>query len=459
MGIASTEGWDVVFGLHIDEINKAIASKVRHSVKFSAQEARAGALEGEMVDWKVATGGDGKDVFLAVAFRGAQLTVGTFKPLAVAGHARVQVRLGFFPAAAANAGIATHQLRVQQTAAAGLQAASVESVDPPFQDSDQEAVFCYLFGLWLNKHSSVFDHVFASVLLDRTAPGGAFQWLQPTAADYSYVDHKASNGGVLAVLCMTGGSSPANLAQQVSADILPAGCQAGFLISSRKLLSQLMLPAMPKIFPGSKAADFMLSPAGDSIKNANPSAGFTVTDAAGKVYQAQLTSLLVSIDAGALNLIATTKATVSPGIRSIVTTTNSMGIQLVNRKDGSQTLSFLEKNHRPPEHSIEHDKAIDDAQGVLLIATIFITAVVTVLTEGAGTGVCLLILGVLTGAFDATVKIIDLVGQNQAPSINDFWLNCTAPIVWGDCEDVHLVSAGLNGSLQIGGNVISKSSK
>jgi hypothetical protein len=85
-----------------------------------------------------------------------------------------------------------------------------------------------------------------------------------------------------------------------------------------------------------------------------------------------------------------------------------------------------------------------------------ITAVLSVLTEGAFLVVALIIVGLLVGLLEALPALIaDVVGNkvsNDSPSLALLVSNSTDPIQWPGGSAFVLTWAGMNDSLQLGGN-------
>ena len=452
---ASTYGWDTAFGIHIADANAAIVKAGTSPTSFQAIDTPDGmSVTGTFGDWQITTGGSGDLIMLRVPIATASLTSGQkVYPLTQAA-ALVTVRLNFLRQVDP-AGKTSHQLVVQTTAPTpDVQVATVSKIvyqsgqEPGFL---QDAGFQALLQLWFNENLDQFSHVFATVDLDRTADEGAFQWMQPTFSAYAYSDLGA-NDGVLVILNQTEGRSSYGLIQQASTKIVPVGQRAGLLISKQRLMSEFMYPAMVKVFPGTVQKDFTLSSSGESITNAHQDIQFTANTKDHGSYQAQVQELLVTIDAAELQMSVLTVTEVSPGIQAFCRTQNFLTITLVNKPDGTQTLSFVDARPAIQNHWTQTSEVIQIAEEVLAIIAAVVAAIAIVVSGGTALVVIVLIVGLAAGIMSLTTDIIQDVGQNDGPAIDKLVLNASAAITWPDSKDFKLTHAELNDSLVLAGD-------
>ena len=95
-------------------------------------------------------------------------------------------------------------------------------------------------------------------------------------------------------------------------------------------------------------------------------------------------------------------------------------------------------------------------QIVIAIAAVVIAAILTLLTGGAFLIVALIILALLVGLLEALPNLIaNAVGNevsDTSPSLALLVANATDPIRWQGGSDFVLTWAGMNDSLQLGGN-------
>jgi hypothetical protein len=462
---ADAYGWDTVFAVHIGDANAAIARAKSSPPRFSAaDEADGYAASGSFGDWQIATGGSGDLIRLAIPIVGCTITEPGGSSEVVNGTALVDVRLNYLDEdTKPSVGGSNKLLKVQTDAskAPDHQVASV--VDITYADTQPSflggAALQEMLEAWLNANLVDFDHVFATVNIDRTADTGAFQWMQPTHVAYAYSDLGTPGHGVLGVLGMTEGRPDTGLVQQISSVIVPPGQRAGFLVSKQRLLENLLLPAMPHVFPGSQLSDYKLSSTGEAIVMAATDVSFTVTTAANgdkppQTYEARIVDLQLAVEATELQLSATTVTEVSPGIHAYCENHSFLGIRLVDKPDGTQTLGFFDSRPAITNHWTEEDPGIQITEEILGIVALLLAAVAVVVTGGAAIGVAALIVGLVVGVMSLTTTLIQDVGKDDAPSIDSLVLNSTAAIVWPDSKDFRLGTAGLSDSLQLGGALV-----
>lgn len=458
---AETYGWDTVFAVHIADANVAIVRARSSPASFQGNDSADGvSVSGSFGDWQITTGGSGDLIRLSIPFKNATVVFSSGDHETLSGSALVDVRLQYLPDEVAPVAGGTNHLLKVKTDAAGHNAppASVvqigyDGTQPSFLAS---AALQALLQTWLNQNLIDFDHVFATVNIDRTADTGAFQWMQPTEVAYAYSDMSTPNDGLLGVLCMTGQRSGTGLPQQISGVVIPSGQRAGFLVSKQRLLEDLLLPAMPNVFAGTRVSDYKLSDTGDSIVNATNDVSFTVTTPASgntpaQTHSARIIDLQLTIEADELQLSVTTVTDVSPGIQAFCQTQNFLGIRLVNKSDGTQTLGFFDSRPAVTNHWTQEAEGIRITEEILGIVALLLAAVAVVVTGGAAIGAAALIVGLVAGVMTLTTTLIADVNQDNAPSIDSLVLNSTAAIAWPDSKDFKLGSAGLNESLQLGG--------
>ncbi|TFZ34284.1 hypothetical protein EWW49_26020 [Pseudomonas syringae] len=462
--IASTFGWDTVFGIHIREVNRAIIKAGSSPSAFKVDDVQDDVhVTGTFDPWQVTTGGDGDLIRLSIPISSMNLTVPMAAPYSGAATALVEVRLNFLPRQTIDT--AVHELRVrtdavsQQFPVVSVLSVSYSQAPPEFTGL---AALSALLDTWLNANLGDFEHVFATVDLNRTADKKQFQWLQPTSVAYAYSDATTPGDGVLGVLCMTQGRSATGLIQQLSTQVIPANLTAAFLISKERLLSNLVLPTMPQVFGGSNLADFSLAADGESISTLSDAGiPFTVTttksDGSQDKTSSHLQSLTITVEATELQMSAVTKSDVSPGIEAYCQTQNFLGVKLVDRPDGEQTLTFFEARPSIQNKWNTTSEGITIAEEVLGVIALVAMVVLAVVSGGTAIAAAALVIGMVSGvaggAMLITTAVLEMVKGGEAPAITDMVLDTTAPIVWADTADFKLSAARLNDSLQLVGDL------
>jgi len=460
---AETYGWDTVSAIHIADANAAVARAGSSPSSFQAADTADGyAVSGTFGAWQITTGGSGDLIRLAIPITKSTITKPGGSTESASGTALVDVRLNYLDEEANPPASGTNKLLKVQTTIAGPEAPAASVVQINYTGTAPsflaDAALQGMLGGWLNANLQDFDHVFATVNIDRTADTGAFQWMQPTHVAYAYSDMGTPNDGLLGVLCMTGNRVEAGLPQQISSVVIPPGQRVGFLIAKQRLLENLMLPAMPNVFPGSTLADFKLSTTGEAIVNATNNVSFTVTTAAqgntpASTHAAQIVDLQLTVEADEMQLSVTTVTDISPGIKAYCQTQSFLGIRLVNKPDGTQTLGFYDSRAAVTNPWTEEDPGIQITEEILGIVALLLAAVAIVVTDGAAIGAAALIVGLVVGVMSLTTTLIQDAGKDDAPSIDSLVLNSTAAITWPDSKDFRLGTAGLSDSLQLGGTL------
>ena len=158
---------------------------------------------------------------------------------------------------------------------------------------------------WLLANLESFDHTFAAVDLGAVADKDQFQWLNPTKLGYAIDNPEDAkvDDYVFGVLAMTEKRPGDRLGHQVSPNIIPAGCNAGFLIAQERFMTKIMLPGISQLFLKADASDFQVTADGSTITNINP-VMFQKFTTANKDGTDQINIIGATLDANKFTLIA-----------------------------------------------------------------------------------------------------------------------------------------------------------
>ena len=444
---AQTHGWDTVFAMHIAEVNAAIRDADSTPPGFRQANPEGYAVEGRFGTWSIVPGGSGDLLCMAIPFHDTVATSPTSRDT-VSGTLKVHLRLDLLHDADVNN---RRHLKVRTTAI-GPDVPVVSGAEVKLENSNAGSLTAIvvktLLEDWLNANLGDFEHVFATIDVERRAASGAFQWMQPTEVAYAYTDLGSVTDGALAILAMTGGRPATGLVQQVSSGCIPEGQRASLLISKERVMAQLLLPGMPRAFQGATSKDFTLSQSGDSIVNAKPVA-FTVSHE-GKDYPATVTTLAVTLEGEELAFDVTTEVWLMPGVHARTRTISTLSMCLTQAKDGGQTLAF--RNVRDPvnQHEVVKSTGAVIVEDVLLLAAAIAGLVVTILSAGTLIWVGLIVVALAFGA----EKVYEKYEEDSAPSIGAAVLDATAAISWPSGSRFQLVAAQLNDSLQLTGHYL-----
>jgi len=468
--VASTFGWDTVFAIRLRDVNAAIlqASPAPYPAGFThtyrSNTVGTVPFRGNFGPWQMHGGGSGDIVRFAVPLTSLDFDIsdehGVPSTTALGpAQAIIDVRLSFLPhdddendsngqrKKLVIASRAQDPGRVPVT----LSALAFEQ-DP----GDATVLVAARTALteWFDENLQAFTHIFSIVDIEQKANRGQFEWLLPTYTSYAYAENPASpDDSILAILCMTQNRSADGLFPEVSEYAIPPGARSGFLISKVRMLEELILPTMPYMFEGAQPGDFALSDSGDEIRLAASMLPVkAVKDADGKEYPTELHEFFLKVDGERISIEATTKVIVSQSIYALCSSRSRYRLHLKNRADGTQTLDYALDGEPVTHSSYSEDLAAQLAKGALAPIGVMIGVAITVLTEGAGTTVGLIVAAILIGVAEGTPDIIATIGQASAPSLDMLVLNSIDPIQWSDSKDFKLTWVGINDSLQLGGN-------
>lgn len=120
---------------------------------------------------------------------------------------------------------------------------------------------------WFNTHIAQFNHVFAALDLSPVvSKTDKYAWLKPTSTSYAVTDEGTLDNSVFGVLTMALGRKKANN-HQVSAFAIPAGSDAGYLISGPNFTQYMLLAGSQAIFNNAPADAFLIENDGLTVRN------------------------------------------------------------------------------------------------------------------------------------------------------------------------------------------------
>jgi Clostridium P-47 protein len=455
-GSADTYGWDTVYAVRIDDVNRMIGGTGAIFVIEGTDPITSGeyVIDAVLEAWSVTTGGSGELLNLllpiaSVTFASSNGNLASFSD----GNAVVQVSLEFILAgSAADRNGTSQNLKIKTSSGSSAPVATILSLSfsdttfPRYQPVIQAAL-----QTWINANVEKLGGIFATVNLDRTADQGAFQFLYPTAVSYAYIDRGTLDTSLLGVLCMTGNRSAAGLQSQISPNAIPDGARAGFLISQDRFLEDLIAPALPSAFPGLAEGDFQPDDQGGLTARGGVLRPVVHENTA---YPVALTSGSVTITDTELTVAATTSTLVNSlfGIYALCQSSATYQIQLRTQSSGAQTLGFQEIT-QSADHSTQETAKTAITEDVAKLALALVGLILGVLTDGIALVIGGLIIGLLTGVVQNAPDAIENANTDAAPSIDALMSNTAALIAWSDTADFRLTSAALNGSLQFGGTI------
>lgn len=462
---ADTYGWDTAFGIRVDDVNAAIKRAKSSPTAFQAvgEDALSGTkftVSGSFGDWRITLGGSGKLIHMATPVTTMDVKGGSAAFTFSEGAFVIEVRLHYLPHTDQPAGSTGtfHDLQVKHVSDDPHNEPIVTIVSSTFPQANYGAVQVDVENAirdWFNENLKDFTHVFATVNLNRTADKGQFKWLLPTYTSYAYIDGATEDASILGILCMTDGRSAAGKVEEISPNVIPPGSRAGFLISSERFLSEMVLPSMGIVFKGSNPSDYALATDNKSItlKGNNPVQLDDITHD-GKTYAPILKSLTIATTDERLMLDATTMVEPSWEIYAYSHNVSAYNIVLHTLNNGKQTLYY-----QPPpapyqpteEHWTEKGEGVEITEIIQKIIAALLILVIGIATDGAGFVAAALIIGLLSGVANEIPAMIAAANTDDAPPIDMLQFNCVDPLQWADQQDFTLDQAALNESLQLGG--------
>ncbi|PUB23506.1 P-47 protein [Promicromonospora sp. AC04] len=477
---ADTLGWDVVHALRLPEANATLAASERWPTAFDYEVQPGWRVAGTFRAWQLVRGGSNSILFLRAPLATASMTFPGAPDLSFAdGWVTVSVKLNYLPQPPSTP-TATRSTAARPTAARrptsgsdegdreylAARTRSANPDDPPAvvqavgygtgtPTELQKATFRAAIGRWFNAHLDLLTYVFCALDLNSRAAEGDFQWLRPTWTGYAYANGPTDETSSFGVLTMTSGNDPGGRINQLAPGAVPPGCTASALISQVAFLQHLMIPGLTRALPRTVVTDFVLD--AGTVRSTRP-VDLDPIDSGGTTYEPVLDELQLQVVGDELQLKTTVRTEVSPGITTFVVATDWFRITLVTQPDGAQTLDFTRSRPTQRHDYTEKELWVEITEVIIGVIGVIAAIVAGIVIPGAGAAiVAVLLIGLVAGLAAATPSLIALVAGGAAadalPSIGDLLTQCTVDIHWPESSGLFLLSAELNGSLQLGGTL------
>ena len=454
-----TFGWDTSFGIPVPDANKAIVDKKSSPKKFSYGESSF-SLTSDFGNWQICEGGSGKNIRFTIPLSNIVLTYTSNNNVVKcdSGTAVMEVNMHYVPhnETAAGDGVKSNPkaLIVKSTSDSESEPAAILVSLELSKDlgTVSEAIIQEGLKNWLNENLEEFNHIFSVVDLDRMIDQGQWGFVTPNYTSYAFLDGKTLDDSILGVLTMTGDRNGDDLANQVSNDIIPEKSKAGFLVSQKRTLSDLVRPAIEQAYPGLNKDNFLLNDAGTKLYlKEGVSVNIQPVEHDGSTYQPVLKQLSVESDGQILTLQSYTETEIVAGITAQCTATNWYKIEL-GTSDKGQTLKFIEAQPADIVHNIHQSEGSIITQIIIAIVAAVALIILAIVTSGAALIVGGLIAGLILGADMIVPDVIKAVNTDTSPAIDLLLINAVSPIKWTDSSDFKLNYASLNVSMQLGGD-------
>lgn len=453
-----TYGWDTSFGIPVPDANQAIINKKSSPLNFNYSESSF-SLSSSFGNWQICNGGSGKNVRFTIPLFDVVLTYTDTgnKVSCDSGTAVMEVNMHYVPhneAAATDVKSNPFALIVKNTDTSPIQPAAVLVSLQLNKDvgTVSEAIIEEGLRNWLNANLGEFNHIFSVVDLNRMIDQDQWGFVTPNYTSYGFLDGSDLSTSILGVLTMTGDRTGDDLANQISNDIIPSVSKAGFLVSQKRTLLDLVRPAIEQAYPGLNDSNFLLNDAGTTLYlTEGTSVNIKPVNHDGSTYQPVLKQLSVESDGKTLTLQSYTETKIAEGITAQCTATNWYKIELGESSKG-QTLKFVESQPADIQHTIHQSEGSIITQIIIVIAAAVALLILTIVTEGAALVVGGLIIGLIIGADMIVPDVIKAVNTDASPAIDLLLINAVSPIKWTDSSDFKLNYASLNVSMQLGGD-------
>jgi Clostridium P-47 protein len=454
--LTDTFQWDTVFAIKIKDVNAAIKSAGSSPVKMDYTLDGGGEVACTFGDWSIDSSGDGSLIHLNIpvntctfSLNGKSETIDGFNCIA-------EVQMHYYDTVSndpnatgnfQNLKIKSHKDTLQDQLVSGVNSNfGTQSVSVILQGLINEAL-----ENWLNENIQIFDHIFATVNLNRLVSNGSYEWLLPTQVGYAFINNADSpDDSVLGVLCMTEKRTSGNLVTEVSHNAIPTSSQSGFLIAQSRLINKMILPTLPSAFQGLTADDFTITDEDKTIELKSTDKAFTVTHE-NKTYNANIEAFTLSLEGKQLTLHSETKTEITAGIYAHTSSDHVYQLALYTKTDGTQSIKYQEVGKPVVNQWTSQDEGVTISEIIAGIIAGVILAILIVLTDGLVLIAVVIIGGLLVGLISNISNIIRLVGTDDAPDISMLVLNCTDPIQWTGQSHFSLNYVALNGPLQMGG--------
>ena len=471
--VADTFGWDTVFAVRVAKLNDEIVRRGTSPKTFSQAIDADRSVSGTFGPWQVASG-TGDIVTIGAPLSTCAVTrSGATTNVDGQVTVMVGVRLQFVPpdvtpgtapptpAPGTPLPPGKNDLVLATPTTVAKTPEWEESVGFSYVDRSKVPFLTRLdleAGLkaWMGANLSAFEHVFATVDIDRTAAVGAFQWLQPHDGGYAYASDPA--GDVFGLLATTGDRVGTDLAPQLSSGLLAEGQDAALLISPARLLDEVVKQVLMYAYPGTTPDDFSLTADGTALTLVHPVKLQHRTTTDGTYgYDPYIDTVDVSVQGTNLIIDATSHTSIFPGIESLGRHRVAYVATLVNDAKGQRiafgidpTIETITKHwtYTAEGYSIE--------EKVVLAAAAVAFIIVSILTDGVPLLLLSIGIALAEGILLVAPKIIALQGEDDAPAIDLMVADATGSVVWSDTADFSLSAAAIGGGLLLGGSLTAK---
>lgn len=462
---ADTQGWDSASAVRLSQVNRALEATGVSPPGFNLAMTDTWSINGTFGPWRMTRGGSGSIVFLRTPIPEATLAFsGTNTPIEGA-TATIAVKLKYLPQPEGEipdptGGDKNNLLSDSSGRSADDPAVVVQRIDygtKPVGDMEK-ALFQSAIAKWFNANLGQFNYVFAVVALNQVATAPQFQWLKPTYTGYAYYDGPSTDpsedAAYFGALTMNG-RSPDGLANQLPAGAIPAGQGAALLIGRRLFMQNMVLPGVQAGFPGSTTTDFTLTNDNSTIQLARQ-LNMDKVRVGAIDYQPTAQEFTLQIIGDEIQTRSKIHIPISPGIDAYVLNESYYRMELVDKKDGTQTIGWVQSRDPVSDHYYTKEAWVTITEVIVSIIGAIAAIVAGAVLQGVLRVVVVIIILVIAGIAAATPELIAKAISDGAaaalPSLNTMLAEMLAPIEWPNTTGFELAQVELNGALQLSGS-------
>ncbi|WP_196492478.1 TULIP family P47-like protein [Psychrosphaera haliotis] len=453
--IADTYNWDTVYAIKFPDANIGLAKEGATPKDFSTS-ADGATASGTFNPWQL-SGGAGILLHMTIPIdKGNTVYQNTTYPMDGA-VATIELELKALAGVSGNNGTPND---VIPDATKPVSVTNLTNVpgDPSFI---VKAVMSGLIEKWLTDNLVDFKHAFSTVTLNETADKDQFQWMKPTGLGWAVSAQGSLADNVFGMLCMTEKRAVPN-SMQISPNAIPSGQRAGFLIAQDRVLEKLVKPGVNSLFEGSVVGDFEVVNDGTMLRNVNTVYMDPVKLGAG-TYKPKLEPghFQLTLEANEIKMeLIKAEVDFSPGIKIMMDYTAFSSMELALNSKGEQIIVYKEASAPIIDHNVE-------VAAWVTWATVAASVLAAVATLGFGSWaktaiervvirviavVIVLIVGELIANIGTIITAVAEGEKDKIPPVTLMVASATDPIVWPDSKNFLITSAGLNVSMQFGGN-------
>lgn len=453
----STFEWDLVASIRIDALNRAIVEGGRTPEGFSGTTSEGARVAARFEPWQISDDSDGAILCMTMGLADLEIADGGEAHQFDEAVASVDLRLTYLPHEPDAVGPARTMLLVVDDGVRASERAPVSvtgmRIRGPHKMMDEINAMAAL-EVWLKENLAAFSHVLAAVTLYESVKEDArFKWMKPTYLAYAFGRDALDPGqSVLSILSQTCGRSAKKLPHQTLADAIPDGAEAGFLVSRKRFLNDVILPALPAAFPGLSAGELTILQDDAGVELAAPPVHLEEIDYDGDIYEPDLMRLEVNLYDTYLDMVTETRTKVSLGVWAHCRMSGRYGLELVT-KGGKRSMTVVQHGEPSVRKWKEVDKGVDITKKILLVIGAIAAIIIGICTFGYGVAAAAPVYYALYGSMIGftALQASEIFSGETSPPLDLLETEIDETLTWSTGTVFTPTSIGLHHALQIGG--------